>query len=91
MEINIGDLVSSIAGHDKEGFYIVVGTDEKNVYISDGKYKLLDKPKRKNKKHICVLKHSVLLDGLSDLRIKRVLKEYKAERMEHPDSKQEII
>ena len=42
----------SIAGHDKDTIYIIIEETEKFVYVVDGKYKKLEAPKRKNKKHI---------------------------------------
>ncbi len=42
----------SIAGHDKNSIYIIIEETEKFVYVVDGKYKKLDTPKKKNKKHI---------------------------------------
>ncbi len=42
----------SIAGHDKDTIYIIVKEEDKYVYVVDGKYKKLQTPKKKNKKHI---------------------------------------
>lgn len=51
----IGRLVVSKAGHDKEKRYIVLREDEKYVYISDGRLHMIEKPKKKNKKHMTCL------------------------------------
>ena len=48
----IGQLVTSKAGHDKGTLYVVVAEDNEFVYLSDGKLKLPDNPKRKRFKHI---------------------------------------
>lgn len=47
-----GQIVISKAGHDKGQFYIILNSDLKYVYLIDGKQRLIDSPKRKNKKHI---------------------------------------
>lgn len=52
----IGTLVKSKAGHDKGTIYVVVKEDEKNVYVSDGCLKSVDKPKKKNIRHIQPIK-----------------------------------
>ena len=48
----IGQFVTSLAGHDKGVIYIILKEDEEYVYLVDGKYKTLESPKKKNKKHI---------------------------------------
>lgn len=52
MEDELGIIVKSIAGHDSNEYYVTVGSDEKFVYIADGKSRTLDNPKRKNRKHL---------------------------------------
>ena len=48
----VGRIVCSKAGRDKGYFMIVVDSDEKFVYVCDGKERPLERPKRKNKKHL---------------------------------------
>ena len=50
--LRLGQVVSSIQGHDKGQYYIIVSMDSKNVWLCDGKFKFLKKPKRKNILHI---------------------------------------
>ncbi|MBQ3783899.1 MAG: KOW domain-containing RNA-binding protein [Lachnospiraceae bacterium] len=76
-QMNIGDLVISEAGHDKGFFYIIVGIDreQKRVKLADGVYKLVDKPKIKNIKHICfVEKKFDETVKITDLNVKRAIK-----------------
>ena len=47
MELKIGTVVQSLRGRD-EGFFIVVGFDERFAYLADGRSRLLQKPKKKN-------------------------------------------
>lgn len=48
----LGMFVKSKSGHDKEQVYIIIKESHEYVYVVDGKYKTLAKPKKKNKKHI---------------------------------------
>ncbi len=48
----IGQFVTSKAGHDKDVLYVVVREEGDFVFLSDGRLKPVDKPKRKRKKHI---------------------------------------
>ena len=52
MEFRKGELVVCTAGREKDRLMCVVASDEKYVYVCDGKEKLLNNPKRKNPKHI---------------------------------------
>lgn len=54
--IMIGMLATSKAGHDKDTVYIIVKEDAEYVYLADGKLKTVEKPKKKNKKHIQIIK-----------------------------------
>lgn len=47
-----GQIVCSKAGRDKNRFMVVVGSDDKFVYLCDGKERPLSRPKRKNVKHV---------------------------------------
>lgn len=48
----IGQFVTSKAGHDKNVLYVVVGEEGDFIFLSDGRLKPVDKPKRKRRKHI---------------------------------------
>ena len=48
----IGQFVISKAGHDKGEIYVIVAEEKDFVYLSDGRLKLPEKPKKKRKKHI---------------------------------------
>lgn len=52
LEAKKGYFVQSLAGHDKGKIYIIEDIKGEYVYLVDGKYKLLDSPKKKSKKHI---------------------------------------
>ena len=48
----IGRIVCSKAGRDKDYFMVVVAEENGFVYVCDGKERPLERPKRKNVKHI---------------------------------------
>ena len=55
MERKIGGFAVSTAGHDKGTMYVVVGQEGDRYLLADGKYKTLEKPKRKSRKHLAFL------------------------------------
>lgn len=52
MELKIGQIVKSRAGHDKGDLAVIAGFDKDKVLVCDGKHRPLERPKRKNSKHI---------------------------------------
>ena len=55
----IGQFVISKAGHDKGEIYVIVAEEKDFVYLSDGRLKLPEKPKKKRKKHIQPIKQGM--------------------------------
>lgn len=52
MQIETGMLARSLSGHDSGKLYIVVKADGGYVWLSDGRGRTVEKPKKKNQKHI---------------------------------------
>lgn len=52
MELEVGLLVQSIAGHDKGSYFFIFKEEDEYIYLVDGKYRCLDRPKKKKKKHV---------------------------------------
>ena len=86
-----GWLAISKAGHDTGEIYVIVGEDEKYVYLCDGRLKALEKPKKKSKKHIQIIKHGIdeqlrmrLKNGANvyNEEIKRAIKEFNCKKEE---------
>ena len=78
-----GMFATSKAGHDKGNVYFIIREDQEYVYLVDGKLRTLDKPKKKNKKHIQIIKYNRHLtlsieekEQISNEAIKRAIKEY---------------
>ena len=52
MELVRGDVVRSIAGHDKGSLMLVCEISGDDVFVVDGRLRKLEKPKKKNRKHL---------------------------------------
>lgn len=52
MKLEKGTVVYSLAGHDKGNFQVVVEFDDKYAKVCDGKYRPLERPKKKKLIHI---------------------------------------
>jgi ribosome biogenesis protein Nip4 len=48
----VGNFARSKAGHDRNKVYVIINEDTEYVYLSDGRLRTIDHPKRKKKKHI---------------------------------------
>ena len=72
----IGNLVYSLAGHDKDKIYLVIDESADYVWLADGDIRTIDKPKRKNRKHIQLIKQKLQGDAVTNETIKRTIKLY---------------
>lgn len=80
----VGLFAVSMAGHDKNKTYVIIRTDEEYVYLVDGTIRKTDNPKRKNIRHIQIIKNNVSDAGekiksgqnVSNEEIKRAIKIY---------------
>ena len=50
-------LAISRSGHDKDSLYVIIKEEASLVYLADGKLKPIEKPKKKNRKHIQIIKN----------------------------------
>ena len=82
--INIGDIVVSIVGHDRGEYYLVIECDKDFIYVANGRLKTLDKPKKKNIKHVSRLGKSDEFidirnsdDNFNDVKLKYLLKKWR--------------
>ena len=60
----VGMFARSKSGHDKTKVYVIVAEEEDYVYLCDGRLKKIEHPKKKNKKHIQLIKKAA--DSISD-------------------------
>ncbi len=79
------------AGHDKNQIYFLLKEDEEYVYLVNGTTKPLEKPKKKNRKHIQLIKNlpvevtEVMEAGATNENVKRAIKIYQKLRQESED------
>lgn len=81
-EIKAGMLAVSLAGHDKGVLYYIVKADEDTLWLSDGRLKPLEAPKKKNVKHIQAISHipSELIpaEPITNESVKRMIRLYRS-------------
>ncbi len=77
MNVLQGSVVRSLAGHDKDTYFVAVKADGSNVYIADGKERKLESPKKKNIKHLLVTQKSIELSGITNKKLRKLLNEFK--------------
>lgn len=56
MNYEAGMLAWSRAGHDKDKLYVIVKTEGEYVYLSDGRLKPVEHPKKKKIRHIQIVR-----------------------------------
>lgn len=52
MELRRGQIMRSLAGHDKGDFQVILRTDGPFAYMADGKRRSLENPKKKKRMHL---------------------------------------
>lgn len=67
----VGCLALSKAGHDKDEIYLILKEEKKFVYLADGVGKTTASPKKKNKKHIQIIKNG--LDNITGKTVRQKL------------------
>ncbi|MBE6010020.1 MAG: hypothetical protein E7236_05150 [Lachnospiraceae bacterium] len=77
-----GKLCVSLCGHDKGKIYVIIASDDEEVLLADGESRTLDRPKKKNRRHIQPIIHlpedvREALGECTDLTMKRALRLYK--------------
>lgn len=80
----IGMLASSKAGHDKNMVYVIINEEAEYVYLADGDVRTLYKPKKKNKKHIQIIKkcsdsdfaYRIKEGRIDDIEIRKIIRQY---------------
>jgi ribosomal protein L14E/L6E/L27E len=77
MEMTLGSIVRSRAGRDKGNYLVVTAIEDNAVLICDGKERPLERPKRKNLKHIAVTTAVLGADDMANNRaLRRALRSY---------------
>ena len=75
----IGFLACSLAGQDKGEIYLIVEETQDSVYVADGAVRTLDRPKKKNKRHVQIIKKEnqrIDISSVTNEEIKHFIKLY---------------
>ena len=76
------EFAKSLSGHDKNQYYFVLKKDAESFLLVNGTNRPLEKPKKKNEKHVQIIKklpaaiEEILAAEQSNLTIKKAIKEY---------------
>ena len=76
------EFAKSLSGHDKNHYYFVIKKEDGFLFLVNGTTRPLEKPKKKNEKHIQIIKKlpseilEILKEEQTDLTIKRAIKRY---------------
>jgi len=76
VKLKIGSVVMACAGRDSGKFFVVTQSDEKCVYMADGRERKLDKPKRKNIKHLRITDSMIDLNEITDKKLRQLLSQF---------------
>ncbi|HBB19087.1 MAG TPA: hypothetical protein DCZ62_01465 [Ruminococcus sp.] len=76
MKRQLGSVVKAQAGRDSGGFFAVVGLEEEYCFIADGKSRKLERPKRKNIKHLSFTNSVIDLSEITDKKLRTALKQF---------------
>lgn len=77
MEIKIGSIVRSKAGRDKGMLFLVVDIKDGYIYVSDGKLRRVESPKKKKLKHLQGTNFITEEDFSENFRVRSILTEYR--------------
>lgn len=76
------EFAKSLSGHDKNQYYFILEKEADFLMLVNGANRSLEKPKKKNEKHVQIIKklpsavEEILAVELSNLTIKKAIKEY---------------
>ena len=78
----IGSIVCSKMGRDKDSFMVIVGFQDGMPLVCDGKARPLERPKRKNQKHLMVTNSKLSEEQFSSNRaLRKSLREYRKDTL----------
>jgi ribosomal protein L14E/L6E/L27E len=77
MDHKAGQIVKSLAGHDKDSLYMIVRAEGNFIWAVDGMRHKLEDPKKKNIRHVQLIKQYVPDEERNtDVAIQHFLKSY---------------
>ena len=76
------EFAKSLSGHDKKHYYFVIKKEDGFLFLVNGTTRPLEKPKKKNEKHIQIIKRlpseilEILKEEQTNLTIKKAIERY---------------
>ena len=77
-----GTVVKSVCGRDRKRVFIVIGRNDKEIFLTDGSLRKIDRPKAKNPRHVRQIGHLTeeesdrLRDFMTNGTVREILKRY---------------
>lgn len=76
--LEVGDVAVSKAGHDEGRHYVVIAElGEDFVLVCDGRYRKVDNPKTKRRKHLAFVAKAEMSDNTDDAAIEKAIDRYR--------------
>ncbi len=88
--IKVGSVVKACAGRDKGRWFVAVAVNGGFIEIADGKERRLEKPKRKNIKHISPTDTLIDTGGLTDKKLRKLIYEFETRNLYHHADRQPL-
>ena len=88
--IKVGSEGKACAGRDKGRWFVAVAVNGGFIEIADGKERRLEKPKRKNIKHISPTDTLIDTDGLTDKKLRKLIYEFETRNLYHHADRQPL-
>ena len=80
MELKAGMIVRNKAGHNIGDFFVLLSVQGSFAYVTDGKHKKVENPKKKNIKHLQRTNSTIELDDITNKKIRAVLSGFNHEK-----------
>ena len=79
MDITVGTLVYSKAGHDKQNMFLVLKLENSYAYIADGHMRKAEKPKKKKLIHLQKTNYVYenISENIENFEIRRIIAQHK--------------
>ncbi len=74
MEFTKGMVVRSVAGHDSGSWLVVMNLENGFAFVADGKERKVEKPKKKNIKHLSRTRKTIDVEGITNKKLRSELR-----------------
>jgi len=92
VDVEPGQLVKSLVGRDKGKHYLIIGFEASRVLLADGRIRSINRPKKKNPKHLqpyrCIVpgvKERIRQGNLRDTEVRNILNTFLSNENCYPD------